>query len=146
MSEYDLPVLQPAEASRPRGLPTLTSGMLRRIAGFIDTHIETPLRVERLAREAGMSRSYFSRAFRNALQMPPHRYVMWRRLQRAQDLITSSDVSLTEAALAVGFADQSHFCRLFRQNIGESPGRFRQRHRWIRPVGIDRGRPDRPVG
>jgi AraC-like DNA-binding protein len=118
--------------SPPRAaLPTLTSGMLRRVEDFIESHLETPLSVERLAGVAGLSRSHFTRAFRHCLKMTPHKYVMWRRLLRAQELIRSSDMNanLADIALAAGFADQSHLSRTFRLGMGESPSRFRQRCR-----------------
>ena len=110
-------------------IPSLTPGMRRKIEEYVEAHLETPLSVERLAGAAGMSCSHFTRAFRNVLKMTPHRYVMWRRLMRAQELIRSSEASLAEIALVTGFSDQSHLCRLFQLHLGETPSRFRRRSR-----------------
>jgi AraC-like DNA-binding protein len=110
-------------------LPSLTAGMRRRVEEFIEANLDMPLSVEQIARTAGMSASYFTRAFNNVMKMTPHRYVMWRRVIRAHELIRNSDASLAEIALVAGFADQSHLCRLFQEHTGESPSRFRRRHR-----------------
>jgi AraC-like DNA-binding protein len=118
--------LTTGEAATHSRLPSLTPGMRRKIEEFVEAHLDMPLSVERLAQTAGMSCSWFTRAFRDALKMTPHRYVMWRRLLRAQELIKNSDTSITEIALATGFSDQSHLCRLFQLNMGETPSRFRR--------------------
>jgi AraC-like DNA-binding protein len=110
-------------------IPSLTPGMRRMIEEFVEAHLDMPLSVERLAQAAGMSSSHFTRAFRNVLHQTPHRYVMWRRLLRAQELIKTSEASLAEVALVTGFSDQSHLCRLFQLHIGETPSRFRRRCR-----------------
>src|SRR5262249_54137797 len=109
--------------------PSLTAGKRRRVENFIEAHLDMPLSVDQIAQTVGMSCSYFSRAFSSVLKMTPHRYVMWRRLIRAQELIKNSDARFAEIAAVVGFSDQSHLCRLFRRHMGESPTRFRQRHR-----------------
>jgi AraC-like DNA-binding protein len=110
-------------------IPSLTPGMRRMIEEFVEAHLDMPISVERLAQAAGMSSSHFTRAFRNALHQTPHRYVMWRRLLRAQELIKTSEASLAEVALVTGFSDQSHLCRLFHLHMGETPARFRRRSR-----------------
>jgi AraC-like DNA-binding protein len=120
----DLTIPEPVAA-----LPSLTPGMRRKIEDHIETHLDVSLCVTRLAEMAGLSHSHFSRAFRNTLQMTPHRYVMWRRLLRAQELIKQSDLRLTEIALRTGFSDQSHLCHHFRRMVGQSPARFRRHHR-----------------
>jgi AraC-like DNA-binding protein len=109
--------------------PSLTRATREKMEEYIEAHLETPLPVESLAKVAGMSCSHFTRAFRNAVKMPPHKYVMWRRLLRAQDLIKNSNEGLADIALATGFADQSHLSRYFHLTLGESPSQFRRRHR-----------------
>jgi AraC family transcriptional regulator len=109
--------------------PSLTRTTRQKVEDFIETRLKMPLPVELLAKAAGMSCSHFTRAFRNAMKMPPHRYVMWRRLLRAQELLKNSNESLAEVALLTGFADQSHLSRYFHLNLGESPSQFRRRHR-----------------
>ena len=79
-----------------------------------------------LAAEAGTSRFHFARAFRNAMGVPPHRYLTLRRIERAKQLLHGTDLSLVDIALAVGFGSQSHFTLRFREAIGTTPRRFRE--------------------
>jgi transcriptional regulator GlxA family with amidase domain len=96
---------------------------------FIEANLDMPLTVIDMAAYTGLSASHFSRAFRATLKMSPHAYLMTRRLTRAQQLLTSSNVSLAEIALMTGFADQSHLCRRFRETIGVPPSVFRRQYR-----------------
>jgi AraC-like DNA-binding protein len=85
---------------------------------------ELPLAV--LARECGLSASQFSRAFRRSVGMPPHRWMVQQRIERAKALLREQRATLTEVALACGFSDQSHFTRAFTAWTGASPGRWRR--------------------
>jgi len=100
-----------------------------KIEGYIEANLNEPLDVLHLARIIGMSRSHFSRTFRKSTQLTPHRYVMWRRLTRARELVEASDVRLSDIALETGFSDQSHLCRYFSQWIGISPSELRRQNR-----------------
>jgi AraC-like DNA-binding protein len=64
-----------------------------------------------LGRSAGLSRSHFSRAFKQSTDTAPRVYLMHKRLERACKLLVDTDLLLVEIALACGFSDQSHFCR-----------------------------------
>jgi AraC-like DNA-binding protein len=79
-----------------------------------------------LAREAGLSRSHFARAFRNTTGIPPHKWLLARRLELAQELLRKSTLSLEEVALRCGFSDQSHFTRVFSKAMLVSPGEWRR--------------------
>ena len=57
--------------------------------------------------------------------MTPHHYLTQKRVERAQDLLAQTDLSLSEIACAVGFSDQSHLARHFRHTLGVTPGQFR---------------------
>ena len=61
--------------------------------------------------------------------MPPHRYVLQRRIAAAADMIRNSNRPLAEVAMSVGFSDQSHFTRVFGREFGETPNVFRRRYR-----------------
>jgi transcriptional regulator GlxA family with amidase domain len=107
----------------------LTQRRWREIEAFIEANLDMPLTVIDMAAHTGLSVSHFSRAFGAALKMSPHAYLMQRRLVRAQQLLASSNVPLTEIALMTGFADQSHLCRRFRETIGVPPSVFRRQYR-----------------
>ena len=78
-----------------------------------------------LAREAGMSRYHFVRAFSRVVGMTPHAWQLDRRIECARGLLEQG-MSLAEAALQLGFADQSHFQRAFKQRVAATPGEYRR--------------------
>lgn len=111
----------------PRG--GLAPGALRKVREHIEANFAQRVDLSRLAHIADLSTSYFSRAFKESLGMPPHRYVMTRRLAGAAELIRKTAKPLAEVAIEVGFSDQSHFTRIFTQMTGETPGALRRRYR-----------------
>lgn len=80
--------------------------------------------VEQVAEACGLSASAFSRAFRKHAGLPPHRFQVRARIEQAKKLL-AGNASLTQVALKCGFADQSHFSRVFRALTGATPRRFR---------------------
>lgn len=108
------------------GLP---GGVLRRICEHIESHLEDNISLEVLAVDAGLSLYHFARAFRQSMGISPHRYVMQRRVSKAQQMLAGTDLPLATIAAAVGFADQSHFSRHFRRLAGTTPGGFRRAQR-----------------
>lgn len=113
----------PASADPKLGL---TPTALRRVREYIDAHLEGDLSLKTLAQIAGLSISHFARAFKKTEGMTPHAYVLERRLAHARKLLLETKLSLSEIAFAVGFADQSHFARRFRRQIGVAPNEFRR--------------------
>jgi AraC-like DNA-binding protein len=79
-----------------------------------------------LAALCGRSRSYFVRAFKQSTGMPPHRWLLTQRLQRAKDLLRGTNIPIAEVALACGFSDQSHLTRAFSKAFRISPGAWRR--------------------
>lgn len=90
-------------------------------------HEEWP--VSRLARISGTSEAYFARSFRDAFGIPPHRYLLTRRVERAAALLRDTDLPVTEIAMQTGWNSLGTFGRTFRDIIGESPGELRERMR-----------------
>ena len=82
-----------------------------------------------------LSPAHFSRAFRTSFGCSPLEYVTRRRMERAQGLMLSTDIPLSQIALDCGFADQAHFSRLFRRVVGESPRVWRRAR--VDPHAID---------
>ena len=105
----------------------LAPGVLRRVRGYIEQHLVSGADLDSLAQIAGMSSCHFSRAFKQSTGMPPHRYLITRRISAAIALIRDTDLPLSDISLEAGFADQSHFTRTFVQLTGETPGEFRHR-------------------
>jgi transcriptional regulator GlxA family with amidase domain len=88
-------------------------------------HEEWP--VPRLARVSGASEAHFARSFKEAFGVPPHRYLLTRRIERATALLRDTDRSVTEIAFETGWNSLGTFGRTFRDVKGESPGQFRAR-------------------
>jgi transcriptional regulator GlxA family with amidase domain len=89
------------------------------------SHEEWPVR--RLARVSGVSEAHFARSFKEAFGLPPHRYLLTRRLERAMALLRDTDLSITEIAFQTGWNSLGTFGRTFRDVTGESPGELRAR-------------------
>ena len=106
----------------------LMSGFnLRRVTEYIEDNLTRDLTLAEIAGVARMSTHYFSRAFRNSTGIPPHRYVVDRRIAKAKTLLSGSDLPLVEVGLTVGFQNQSHFTTLFHKRTGITPKAYRSR-------------------
>lgn len=108
------------------GLPP---ALARRIREYIESHIEENVSLEALASTARLSVHHFARAFKQTIGVPPHEYLLRQRVERAQKMLTQTDLPLSEIALSVGFSDHSHFARHFRRLMGMTPSAARWRHR-----------------
>ena len=105
-----------------------------RAIAYIEDNPDRAISLRELAGAAGLSRFHFSRVFKRHLGLSPARYVERARIEQAKALIVNAEMSLANIALAVGFADQSHFSRRFRVNEGRSPAKFaREQARGILP-------------
>lgn len=112
--------------SRRRG--GLAPWQERRAKGIIMAELEQDISLDRLAAECQLSRTHFARAFRQTTGMPPHRWLLARRVDKAKELLRLSPIRLVDVALACGFADQSHFTKVFTRIVGTSPGAWRREH------------------
>ena len=100
----------------------------RRAKEIIEANLTGEVPLAQLARECGLSTAHFSRAFKDTTGIPPHQWMLHRRIESAMRLLRSQQLSLPEVALACGFADQSHFTRVFTKLSGTSPGAWRRLH------------------
>ncbi|WP_323368779.1 AraC family transcriptional regulator, partial [Modestobacter roseus] len=112
----------------------------------MDRAYAEPLDVPTLARLAHVSPAHFSRTFTATFGEPPHRYLQRRRVERAMFLLRSTDRSVTDICMAVGFSSLGTFSRVFAGIVGEPPSVYRRRGplapvpscfgmRWLRPSG-----------
>ena len=122
-------VRPPGEATA--ATPTsLEPALLRRLLRAKDrmdaaSHEEWP--VERLARVSRVSEAHFARSFKDAFGVPPHRYLLTRRIERATALLRETAMSITDIAFQTGWKSLGTFGRTFRDVTGESPGDLRAR-------------------
>lgn len=89
------------------------------------SHEEWP--VERLASVSGASEAHFARSFKEAFGVPPHRYLLTRRIERATALLRETELPITEIAFQTGWNSLGTFGRTFRDVTGERPGEIRTR-------------------
>jgi transcriptional regulator GlxA family with amidase domain len=85
--------------------------------------------IPRLARVSGVSEAHFARSFKQAFGVPPHRYLLTRRIERATALLRDTDLPITEIAFATGWNSLGTFGRTFHDVTGESPSLLRERER-----------------
>jgi AraC-like DNA-binding protein len=114
----------PTPARQARG--GLSPAAMRRVHDYIDEHLSDSIELVELSAIAGLSIFHFARQFKHSEGVTPHHYLISRRVQRARELLAGTNFSLSEIAFAVGFADQSHLTRHFRQIVNMTPGQFRR--------------------
>ncbi|MBB5345106.1 helix-turn-helix transcriptional regulator [Tunturibacter empetritectus] len=104
------------------GMPT---ARLNRVLDFINQNFAQDLRLWELAELAGMSPHYFCELFKASTGLTAYQYVLQCRIERAKQYIRDPTFSVGEAGAAVGFADQSHFTKVFRRMVGVTPMKYR---------------------
>jgi AraC family transcriptional regulator len=109
--------------------PSLSYDRLQRVLDLVDDRFASDIGLDDLAAEACLSPFHFSRLFRKATGLSPHRYVTERRVREAKAKLTEGRLSLVEIALESGFGSQGSFNRIFRKHTGLTPGRYRAERR-----------------
>ncbi|MFC3690722.1 helix-turn-helix domain-containing protein [Chenggangzhangella methanolivorans] len=111
-----------AEARRS----ALSDRQLRLALDYIEARCADTIRLAELANLTGLSETYFSHAFKAATGMPPHRWQLQARVREAKRLVGLGEASLSDIASALGFSDQAHFTRVFRDLAGCTPTAWRR--------------------
>jgi AraC family transcriptional regulator len=99
------------------------------VAEYIDCHVDEQLTLAQLAGMAHLSVFAFARRFKTVVGLPPHQYVLKRRVERAKTLLVQSETGIAEVALSCGFGDQSAFTTAFRRLTRQTPTSYRDAHR-----------------
>jgi AraC family transcriptional regulator len=111
-------------ARAPQG--GLAGWQQKRVAEYIDAHLDTETSLADLANVAKLSPFHFARSFKNSFGEPPHRYLMHRRIERAKALLDDPAKSVMEIAHAVGFSDPASFAAAFHKAVGTTPTSYRR--------------------
>ena len=124
--------LQDTDAEHVECEPLLDPVLLRRLLRAKDrmdaaSHEVWP--VKRLAEVSGVSEAHFARSFRRAFGVPPHRYLLTRRIEQASTLLRDTDLSITDIVFATGWESLGSFGRIFRDITGQSPSALRSESR-----------------
>jgi AraC family transcriptional regulator len=110
----------------PRARYALAPRRLAEVITYVEGNLAHELTLERLAVVARLSRFHFSRAFAQATGLPPHAFVVRRRLEAAKALLHATDLPIEQVSQRCGFADASHFSARFRRAFGMTPSAYRQ--------------------
>jgi transcriptional regulator GlxA family with amidase domain len=103
----------------------LAPWQVKRLRAYIELNVAQRLHLTDLAGVVSLSPSHFSRAFKSSFGTTVHRYVMNKRIERAQNLMLKTSDELSQIAISCGMSDQSHLTRWFRRVVGETPARWR---------------------
>lgn len=107
----------------------LSRGLEARAKELLRSKMNGDISIAEIADACQLSRSYFINAFRQTTGHTPHQWLVEQRIQRARTLLQSSDTALADIAASCGFADQSHFSRVFTRSTGMPPGQWRRQAR-----------------
>ena len=106
--------------------PALVGRQLRSVLEYIHADLGRTLSLTQLAAVSGISPSHFARAFRGAVGMPPHQYVIRLRVELACRLLRQTALTIVEISLQCGYDQPSHFATTFRKHTGISPSAYRR--------------------
>ena len=107
----------------------LVKWQINKVVAYIDERISQANHLDELAAVVRLSTGHFSRAFRISLGETPHRFVMRRRIERAQEMMLATNEKLSQIASECGLTDQAHMTRLFRRFVGNTPRNWRHAQR-----------------
>ncbi|MBV9777679.1 MAG: helix-turn-helix transcriptional regulator [Acetobacteraceae bacterium] len=116
-------------AATPPRRGGLAPWQVKRVCDYLHARLGDDVALDELAGLVGLSPAHFCRAFKQSTGLPPHRWQLARRVERAQSLLTGSDLSVIEVAARVGYGDPSQLARVLRRHLGTSPGRYRRERR-----------------
>jgi AraC family transcriptional regulator len=125
LSAYLISRYSVRDCAKPAHRGSMPTMRLNRILEFISQNLARDIRLQELAQIAGMSPNYFCEMFKASTGVPPYKYILNCRVERAKRYLRDPRMSLASAGTAVGFADQSHFSKVFRRIVGVTPMTFR---------------------
>jgi AraC family transcriptional regulator len=114
------------QSAGPGRTTALPRWRLKRVVDCIESRLDETITLADLAAAAGLTRMHFAAQFRVATGLRPHEYLLRRRIERAQEMLLGSAMSVVEIALSVGFQTQSHFTTVFKRFTGQPPLAWRQ--------------------
>jgi AraC family transcriptional regulator len=114
-----------ATSERPKA-GELARWRLKRAIDYVEAQLDKPVTLADVASSAGLTRMHFAAQFRAATGLRPHEYLLRRRIERAQEMLLGTGMSLVDIALSVGFQTQAHFTSVFKRYTGQPPRAWRE--------------------
>jgi AraC family transcriptional regulator len=119
-----------ARGARRKPLRSYSAGLapaqLRKVTEYIHGEIDRDMTITQLAATAGLSPAYFSQMFRRSTGRTPHQFVLHCRIQRAKEMLRTSDKKIIEVAIDCGFQTSQHFARVFQKLCNAKPTEYRR--------------------
>lgn len=122
---FQLPEMKSAEAEET----VRVGGQIRFALRYIEENCMEPLRLERLAREAGYSLSHFKAKFLEEVGTTPANYINAYKVEKAKELLLTTDEPITDLSYRMGWSSSNHFCTVFKKYAGVSPTQYRRLNR-----------------
>jgi AraC family transcriptional regulator len=110
----------------PMQSQALAPWQIKGVVAYVTLNLASPIRNADLAAVTRLSKSHFTKVFKASFALTPRAYVMQRRVQRAKELMRSTNEALAQIADICGFADQAHFSKVFKREAGASPMQWRR--------------------
>ena len=102
---------------------------IHKVINYIHDHLSENLSSEHLAKQASLSTGHFRRLFQQFTKRPVHKYIRNMRLERTRELLMTTDQPLADIATEIGYSDQAHMTKSFKEAYGVSPAKFRKSSR-----------------
>ncbi|WP_454625908.1 helix-turn-helix domain-containing protein [Bradyrhizobium cenepequi] len=104
----------------------LSKWRLKRVVEYVAGHLDEKVTLADMAAAARLSRMHFAALFLRATGLTPHQYLLKQRVSAAQDMLRTTDKSIVDIALSVGFSTQAHFTTVFKRIVGQTPLKWRE--------------------
>lgn len=123
MISADAKATSSVETNRDGGL---SKWRLKRVVEYVTEHLDEKVTLADMAAAARLSRMHFAALFFRATGLTPHQYLLKQRVSTAQDMLRTTDKSIVDIALSVGFSTQAHFTTVFKRIVGQTPLKWRE--------------------
>ena len=122
---YSLQYLQPTAQE----MTTTVDEPIHRSIVHLNEHLTDPLQIQDLAKTAGYSISYYKQKFKQEVGITPSEYIMLQKIEKAKEILTESDTSITDIAFSLGFSSSNYFCAVFKKFMDCTPKDYRKKYR-----------------
>ena len=116
---------------------------IREAVSFIEQNYSNPITVEDIAASCNLNRSYLGKIFRDSLNQTPQQFLIYYRMNRAAELLKFSEMSINEISRMVGYPNQLHFSRAFRNVFGISPSSWRKENKFSKVLNREQKNSDK---
>lgn len=122
-------LLQSAKSTRIVPSGRMSDYYIKEAMNYIEQNFQNPITIEDIAAVCGINRSYFGKIFRNSVGQSPQEFLMNYRMVKATELLKLTSLSIADIGSAVGYENQLHFSRAFKNIYGVSPREWRNQHK-----------------